>query len=233
MELLPHPKILEITEKAVEDGLDLKRNRLLDGLSRKYVSGLDKEDSPQDQLMSDLSAMNRVPKIIGDATPLQHWLAMASFLTGAFPDRQRYYGELAELVGQKAGGTNPAPGDAPAEIDTALLPERILFRNDLVPAGFITGASRTARAVARMIVPQIVGGQPVLGPTGEPRRFFGTGWLIGKGFLITNWHVAEARAPGEARAAIDDVKKQCQAAEAEFDYDSDDVEAIPAALAGL
>jgi hypothetical protein len=107
-----------------------------------------------------------------------------------------------------------------------------LFRNDLLPAGFIAGAARTSRSVARLIVPQIVGGQARMSPSsGQPYRFFGTGWLIGPGFLITNWHVAEARAPGDARAAIEDIKAQCRATKAEFDFDSEGTAPVTADVA--
>lgn len=231
MTLLAHAKILELCERAIADGLDGRRDQLLAGLDARFVSGLARSPTPQDQLIQDLTRMNNIPRIAGDVTPLHHWLVNAKFLTSVFPDSQRHYAGLAEEVAQSAGA-NAAPGDAPSQIDVADLPERILFRNDLLPAGFIAGAARTSRSVVRLIVPQIVGGQARMSPSsGQPYRFFGTGWLIGPGFLITNWHVAEARAPGDARAAIEDIKAQCRATKAEFDFDSEGTAPVTADVA--
>ena len=113
--------------------------------------------------------------------------------------------------------------------DAAQLPERIIFKNDLVPASFVSGAARTALSVARMVVPQFDGGVPRLNPSsGEPGLGYGTGWLIGHGYLVTNWHVVSARAPGELPASIDDIRRQCQGAKAEFDYDAIDM--VPVAI---
>jgi hypothetical protein len=234
MPLLPQDQILALTQRAVADGLAGKRDMLFSGLDANFVSMLEENGVPRDQLLLDLTAMNGIPKIDGDVTPLHHWLMMAKFLVGPRPDSQRFYEALADKVAAAAGGANPAPGDGPAQIDLALMPEKVIFKNDLVPTAFIAGATRTAVSVARMIVPQVVGGQPRLSASsGEPVRFFGTGWLIGAGFLITNRHVVEARAPGEAAADEADVAEQSRRATAEFDYDSEGMAPVTAAIAGL
>src|SRR5690242_1106593 len=96
MALLSNDKILELYRRAIQEGLHLKRGVLLAGLAPAYVAGLEIANSPADQLLLDLRAMNETPKIIGDITPLHHWLVNASSMAGAFPDRQRFYGELAD-----------------------------------------------------------------------------------------------------------------------------------------
>lgn len=232
MGLLSNDRILAVYGRAIQEGLHLKRSVLLAGLAPAYVAGLELANSPADQLLLDLRAMNDTPKIIGDVTPLHHWLVNASSMAGAFPDRQRFYGELADEAAKQAGAGASAPGDLPARMQE--LPERIIFKNDLVPAAFVTGAARTSLSVARIAVPQVDGGAPRLDPSsGTPVLAYGTGWLIGPGFLLTNWHVVEARAPGEAPAAIEDIRRQCEATVAEFDYDSLDAQRTSVAVAGL
>jgi hypothetical protein len=229
MGLLSADRIGEIYGKAIEDGLYLKRSVLLAGLAPAYVSILETAPAPAAQLLLDLNGMNATPRIIGDVTPLHHWLMNASFLSAAFPDRQRFYGELADEVARRAeeGRAPPVAPAGPAEADR--LPEKIIFKNDLVPASFVAGAARTSLSVARMVVPQFEGGMPRLNPaSGEQGLGYGTGWLIGHGYLITNWHVVDARAPGERPAAIDDIRRQCQGARAEFDYDAIDM--VPVAI---
>lgn len=219
MSLLSNDKILDVYRRAIQERLHLKRSVLLAGLAPAYVAGLEVASSPADQLLLDLRAMNETPKIIGDVTPLHHWLVNASSMAGAFPDRQRFYGELADEAARQAGEGTPAPGDLPARMQQ--LPERIIFKNDLVPAAFVAGAARTSLSVARIAVPQFDAGVPRLDPSsGVPLLAYGTAWLVGPGFLLTNWHVIEARAPGESPAAIEDVRRQCEGAVAEFDYDS-------------
>jgi hypothetical protein len=232
MALLSNDKILNVYRNAIREGLHLKRSVLLAGLAPAYVAGLEIASSPGDQLLLDLRAMNETPKIIGDVTPLHHWLVNANSMAGAFPDRQRFYGDLADEVASKAEHGTSAPGDLPARMQE--LPERIIFKNDLVPAAFVAGAARTSLSVARMAVPQFDSGAPRLDPSsGTPLLAYGTAWLVGPGFLLTNWHVVEARAPGESPAAIEDIRSQCEAAVAEFDYDSLDGPRNAVPVAGL
>jgi len=164
MGLLSAEKIGEIYGKAIEDGLYLKRSVLLAGLAPAYLASLEVSPAPAGQLLLDLNGMNAVPRIIGDVTPLHHWLMNASFLSAAFPDRQRFYGDLADEAARRAEeGRAPAAVPAgPAATDQ--LPERIIFKNDLVPASFVAGAARTSLSVARMVVPQFEGGMARLNP---------------------------------------------------------------------
>jgi endonuclease G, mitochondrial len=201
-------------------------------LAPAYVAGLEIGVSPADQLLLDLRAMNETPRIIGDVTPLHHWLVNVNSMSGAFPDRQRFYGDLADEVARKVGKGTSAPGDLQARMQE--LPERIIFKNDLVPAAFIAGAARTSLSVARIAVPQFDSGTArVNGSTGQRLLGYGTAWLMAPGFLLTNWHVIEARSPGESRPAIEDIRRQCEEAVVELDYDSLDVPGKAVPVAGL
>jgi hypothetical protein len=218
MELLPFDKILEIQGQAVLHGLDRKRATMVSGLPDLFVANLAAAPRPDEQLLLDLSAMNQAPEIVGGVTPLHRWLLTASALSAAFPERQRRYADLADEVARAAleakGGK-----DAPPAIDGKRLPERIIFRNDLLPASFVAGAAATGPSVARLVVPQFDGGEMRLQfPTEEPRLSYGTAWVIGPCHLITCFHVAQARAEGEEKPSLDDTRLQCAAATAELDY---------------
>jgi hypothetical protein len=228
MALLSNDRIGEIHARAVAEGLYLNRSVLLAGLAPAFLASLETSPNPAVQLLLDLNAMNATPRIIGDVVPLRHWLMNASFLSAAFPDRQRFYGDLADEVARRAE-EGRAPGELPGEIEFDLLPERIIHKDDLVPAGFVVGAARTSLSVARLVVPQIDNGVARLNPSlGKPSVGYGTAWLIGPGFAITNWHVVEARAPGEARAGLADIQLQCRGSVAEFDYDA--IDSVPVAV---
>jgi endonuclease G len=212
--LLPGSKIREIVRLAVEAGFDQRRPVMLAELHPAYVAGLMVDPTPVAQLMLDLAQMNKDGTIADDVTPLLSWLLTAKDLSSRFPARQKAFDEWAQEVA-RAAAAQAAPA-APAEVQ-----ERILFRNALLPAGFMAGALSTARSVLRLEVPQIDGGEQRLrGSSGLLSTGFGTGWLIGAEHVITNWHVIEARAPGEARPAIEDVVLQAKATRVEFDFDT-------------
>ncbi|HEX8622265.1 MAG TPA: trypsin-like peptidase domain-containing protein [Allosphingosinicella sp.] len=234
MELLPFDKIVEIQQRAVKNGLDRRRATLLAGLPDAYVSGLALEAIPSDQLLLDLTAMNEAPRILGGITPLHRWLMTASALSAAFPDRQRFYADLADEVGRAALSADSARDPGPPAVEGKQLPERIIFRNDLLPASFVTGAVGTGPSVARLVVPQIEGGETRLQfPTQTPRLSYGTAWVFGPSHLITNFHVAQGRAEGEEKPGLDDTRLQCAAAVAEFDYVTLGGEKVEVKIEGL
>ncbi|NWO67893.1 hypothetical protein, partial [Escherichia coli] len=89
-----------------------------------------------------------------------------------------------------------------------------LWTSDLLPISFLNGAARTAASVARITVTRYEGDVPKISPaSGQPIRYFGTGWLIGKGYIITNHHVVNARSPGEANASMDELNRQAMSLE--------------------
>ena len=179
--------------------------------------------------------MNNVPVIIGDVVPLSVWLINASYQVSFLPDKQAYFRKLSDEVLAKKPA--PSPGSAPSQDPAAILgpfPEKIIFVNDMVPFGFLKGAERTGSSTARLIVPSYQGSAPRTFPgSGNQKRYFGTGWLIGSKHIITNHHVINARDPGDADAADNDFKLQAKSTIVEFDFDADNVDGTMSAVSDL
>lgn len=98
------------------------------------------------------------------------------------------------------------------------LPEKIASEvSHLMPVGFLEAGYRASRAVARLCVPRVIDGKPIV-ENGRPSLALGTGWLIAPGLVVTNHHVVAARFDGEAPARISDMKMQAAGTEAWFDY---------------
>jgi hypothetical protein len=102
------------------------------------------------------------------------------------------------------------------------LPERIIHQNDLLPAGFLEGALAASRAVVRLVVPVFRGHRRVSSDEGTAWRGYGTGWLIGPRYLLTNHHVIANRSPGAPVATDSEFALQAANAVAEFDYLSEE-----------
>jgi hypothetical protein len=235
MALLSFEEMIDLQTRSVEHGFAAKRQQLLAPLNPKFVAGLEIAHDNLGQVTLDLSAMNHVPRIEGNVIPLLVWLLQAKFLSAAFPERQSYYENLAERVAKRAAAEGKSLAlDCQRGIEVGSLPERIIYKNDLLSNAFIFGAARSARSVARIRMPQFENAQPRLNPSsGQAMSGYGTGWMIGPQFIITNWHVIEARAPGETTPAITDVREQCKNAVAEFDYDGADTQAQSLQVAEL
>jgi endonuclease G len=118
-------------------------------------------------------------------------------------------------VGAIIGGSEALPASTQQE--------RILFISDLLPFGFLAGAARVGKSVARLTVPRFEAGKARLQASGDPILFYGTGWLIGPKHVITNYHVVNARYDEEAPAEPSDLEVQARGSTVEFDYDHDNV----------
>lgn len=147
--------------------------------------------------------------------PLERWLHNAASGLSIRPDKQKFFRDF-EIKAAKTAAAAQAPVQAGAQ------QERILFDSDLLPFGFLAGAARTGKSIARLSVPRFEGGQPRMLPASDkPVMFFGTGWLIGKKYIITNHHVPDARTDGEAPASDDDFELQAKGTVVQFDYDEE------------
>jgi endonuclease G len=214
--ILDYAEILEIHKKALQVGLHNKRDQLLFGVNIEYVAGLTTMGSPSDQLLADLQNMNNDGAVIG-GVPLERWLRNAAYATSVRPDKQKFFREFADKAAKAVafGGRGPPP-------PPATRPERILFDSDLLPFGFLAGATRTGRSVARLSVPRFEDGQQRMHPTSDRAMlYFGTGWLIGTKQIITNHHVISARTDGEAPANPNDFELQARGTVVQFDYDDE------------
>jgi endonuclease G len=215
--ILPADKIRAIHKKAVSVGLHNKRNQMLFGLDVEYVATLDQAGSPSDQLLSDLAAMNKDGAIGGDI-PLELWLRNAAYAMSIKPDEQRFFRELADQV----ASTLPNDTDTAQRYDTH--EERILFVSELLPFGFLAGAARIGKSVARLTVPRFESAHQRTQPmSSDPILYYGTGWLIGPRHIITNYHVIKARGSWEAPPERPDLELQARSVEVQFDYDEDNI----------
>ena len=203
--------LLHVVHKtAIEAGLHNKREVMMLGIDLRYVAALDIMDTPSDQLLSDLGRMNE-DGAIDQGIPLERWLRNAAHATSLRQERQKFFREIADMVAK------PKAGQA---LQGGLVPERILFDSELLPVGFIAGAGRTGKSVARLIVPRLEGSEPRLLPgSSKTINYFGTGWLIGPKHVITNYHVINARSEGEAPAEPADFELQGRSTQVQFDYD--------------
>ena len=217
-EILGRDEIEDLVLRVIR--LDIDRDALLLGLSKAYRSGFRSFSQPLVQIRADLVRMNDPGERDGEDIPLANWLRSAAFHSMSRPDDQRFYSELGERAaiaafryGDRAAG--------PAASGSAFpnLPEKILFRNAMLPHAFLARGLAAAAAVARLRVPVHAGGQP----TGDV--LLGTGWLAGERLLLTCHHVAVAAASGR------DAGLQAAATEATFGYDAQGAGAEP--LRGL
>lgn len=68
-------------------------------------------------------------------------------------------------------------------------PEAVIGGDDeSLPVRWLADAYQACRSIARVQVVGTRGGKPMLSK-GTPRSWFGTGWLIDEGILVTNYHV--------------------------------------------
>jgi endonuclease G len=224
--LLTIDDIYAIHQQALKLGLQNKRDLLFFGVNIEYVANLPELGNPSDQLLSDLQTMGNDEAVAG-GVPLERWLRNAAYATSLRPDKQQFFRELADKAA-KAAQFGDAPPPPPVK------PERILFESDLLPIGFLAGAARTGRSVARLSVPRIEEGHPrLLASSGKPVLFFGTGWLIGTKHVITNHHVINARTDGEAPASEGDFELQAKGAVVQFGYDDEQAEGERLDIAAL
>jgi endonuclease G len=123
--------------------------------------------------------------------------------------------ELGRLLETIERDLEQSYGEESLLADLPTTPEALIFggAGEWVTSAFLKNAGLVGAAVARLRVPRIVNGNEEL-----PLGALGTGWLIGDGLLLTNYHVVEAREPGEPRATNADFLAQGKASTAWFDY---------------
>ncbi|HEX8640830.1 MAG TPA: trypsin-like peptidase domain-containing protein [Allosphingosinicella sp.] len=100
--------------------------------------------------------------------------------------------------------------------------EAVVHQNDMLPLAFARLALSVSAAVAKLEVARIENGALVMTAQGKA-IYLGTGWLVGKGVLLTNYHVFNARLKGEPPAAPADFEAQALGATVRFGYEEEDV----------
>jgi endonuclease G len=221
---------LDAIAVALRDGLgpheDGTRRVLLDSLPRPIADLMPGGSAPRIQLLKDLGFLNGLERLADGTVPLIAFLRMALRVGGAVESMNVVADALSKLEVRTSG----AP-----QINLATMPEvreRIIGKDDMVPYGFFAGGLAVAGAVARLEVPRFDDGLPHK-TGGSQTRYLGTGWLIGRGLLITNHHVINARNDGEPQASEADLNRQAEATRSRFDYDFQGVTGTEVALTQL
>lgn len=132
--------------------------------------------------------------------------------------------EIAELVAEQMSLEGELKDDlARAERITSLhaeaievRPEAVIGRGDeSLPVRWLLDAYQACRAIARVRVTGVRGGKPEISK-GTPRSWYGTGWLVDEGILVTNYHVV-AGTDRDGRTD-EDVRQQARGMTARFGF---------------
>jgi endonuclease G len=101
----------------------------------------------------------------------------------------------------------------------------IIGHDDSTPVKWFRGGALVSESVAFLTVTRYTDGkiQTKIGSS-EPIKYSGTGWLIGKQYVITNHHVINARDDQECPASEADLITQAKNTMISFDYENKDEE---------
>ena len=91
-----HDEILEIHHRAMEEGLEKRRNILFGGILNGFTSKLPRENNFHDQMLIDLFEMNRAPAVSGEVIPLERWLKNAAYQCRFQHASYEYFKQKAE-----------------------------------------------------------------------------------------------------------------------------------------
>lgn len=212
------------------------RSALLTGLPIGYRSLLPGGGAPPAiGLQVDLAQLNTTRRLVDEVVPLAVFLDNA---LGLISEAAAVAVLQAARDEVEATGSGAVPGAGTADVEKSIVQatnpgappvvvepvdrlEKIIARDDMLPFGFLAAGVVAGQAVAKLLVPRIENGTPVLLGGGQAKRYLGTGWLVGANLLMTNHHVVNARDTGEGAASAADLQAQAQAMSVQFDYDSE------------
>jgi len=221
---LNNNSLIEIRDAALAENLYLARREfLLADLSLDFIGGIPmKFTAPKDLILADLQYLNAIEYLDGNVVPLAVWLGNAASHAVMPPKREVFRKGQTEVLA--AFSFNRPATEPPNETVAGSREERIVHQNDMVPYSFLAAGHAAGTSVARLLVPRFEGGSPRLHPGGTSVRYFGTGWLLGQRYLVTNHHVVNARDDAEPDATEADLALQAKGAQVQFDYNSDGAE---------
>lgn len=216
---LSQDDVVQLRDTAVEAGLTdpALRSLLFAGILPKYRGSLPLLAAPGQQVHSDLNEMNRVERLIDGTVPLAVWLRNAADQLTDAAARDVILKALDRVARDAAGEPDVAP-----DVPTGETKEEIIFRDDSVPFGFLSGGALAGSSVARIKVLPYQGGA-LLQPLALPHN--GTGWLISSDLLVTNHHVVNARKRTDGQQQVTDpadLQLQARGSRSRFDYLSED-----------
>ncbi|MCB8975826.1 MAG: trypsin-like peptidase domain-containing protein [Ardenticatenaceae bacterium] len=210
-----HKLVAGIQASVAPEQLEVTRNELLQGITPSFIAHLPANGNALNKIKSDLNTINTIPFLLGYEVPLQLWLTNAvQLLRATHRPQTSYFQQILEVVAAQSqkliAEDKGQPGD-PVGYDEE---ERIVHKDDMLSYGWLAGALATGLSVARLTVKRHEEGYP----TGN--KYYGTGWLIGQQYLMTNHHVINARSSGENAASEADLRLQATSMEISFDYDA-------------
>ncbi|MFJ7587891.1 trypsin-like peptidase domain-containing protein [Streptomyces sp. NPDC097617] len=216
---LSQDDVVLLRDTAVETELSdpARRNLLFAGILPKYRGSLPVLAAPGQQIHSDLNEMNRVERLIDGTVPLAIWLRNAADQLTDAAARDVVLKALDRVARDAAGEP-----DVALDVPTGETKEEIVFQDDTVPFGFLSGGALAGSSVARIKVLPYQGGA-LLQPVALPHN--GTGWLITGDLLVTNHHVVNARKRTDGQQQVVDpvdLQLQAQGSRSRFDYLSED-----------
>jgi V8-like Glu-specific endopeptidase len=183
--------------------------RIYDIKNRLAVSSV-----PRTQLVTDITTLNEYAIRPGQIPPLITWLENAIVFAAGAEEESTFQ----EFVDRYSPGEPAAP--APPQKDTELpeYNEAIVFRDEMVPFGYLQGGINASLSVARLLVPRYDDG------VAANKGYWGTAWLLSPTELMTNHHVLNARDRDEKDqpASDDDFKRQALATQVQFDVNDDE-----------
>ncbi|MCD9189215.1 MAG: serine protease [Pyrinomonadaceae bacterium] len=200
------------------------RKLLMRGLNRTFVSNHLRivGSDPNRQLASDLMTLNRVERLIDGSIPLKQWLNNALRLFDPFTQINIIQEALTKI---EQVCRTPEVILRDADIPRFEIEEIITGETDeFQEVAFLSKGAERVAGVAKILVPRFEKGERRL--TNEGTHFIssGTGWLISNNYLITNYHVIENRAEWEDNISEEDLQKQVVNSEAQFFFDSEDLQ---------
>jgi endonuclease G, mitochondrial len=191
---------------------------IIAALDPTFSATLQYAPQPNARLRQTLHRLNGIPNLANGDVPLKQWLREAKALASGLAQAAVFDRALAVFSQATAA---PPPPQAPilSAIESESLELTIGDEDQTVEVGYLSLGLQAARSVARLLVPRFFGGTQQV-QAGLPVLGKGTGWLVGPGLLLTNYHVIEARKlqAGETPAVPTDFEKQGLKATAEFDY---------------
>jgi endonuclease G len=225
MKLLDATDLIQLHQVIVDAGAASRAfiEGMIAPLLPSFVARL--PDPEPARLLQVLSLLNTSGRLVDGTLPIE--IALTVLRTAPFA-------AVAELAGKKlaklAGLVGPgSSGPEPVEYSAGIQEAYTGPSDATLPFGFLVRGAEVGRAVMKLVVPRYDNGQPAIGPSGEPRRFLGTGWLIAHDIVITNLHVVSARESDEPDAPAGDLALQIAATELVLDFDAPGITAPPTA----
>jgi endonuclease G, mitochondrial len=216
----------EVRAAMVEAGLasHSAQDAMLAGILPAYAMLLPAAAAPLIRLQAQLALINRVHNLRNGDVPLAQYLAAAVGLAGALPAADKLEAALGKVNNTRTGSTPLAVAVVAApNVNLDVRPEVYTSGIDgTLEVRFLRGGMEAAAAVVKLLVHRHMNGAPVFDAGDMPHLISGTGWIIGRGLVITNYHVINARqnlrGVNEGDASEQDFVLQAENTQILYDY---------------